>query len=404
MCTWTLIETVNYFTSRGTSMFVCLLDLSKAFDTIKHDILFRKLSEKIPPLFLRVIIFSYLHQKCVVKWDNIKSEYFQVSNGVRQGAVASPTFFNVYLDGLFKMLRNSGLGCKIDNFYYGLLGYADDCALLSPSRDTLQKMLNICEKYFKEHGIKISTNIVLEKSKTKCLAINVPAEPANIILYDTPLPWVDSYKHLGHLLHIDEDMSHDLLQKRGEFIGKVHALRQELGDQNPVVFMSLVSIYLSSFYGSNLWDLYSEAANKVYSSWNVLIRKTFNLPFATHRYILCDLYDKPHIRISLLKRFVKFYNQLKCCNKPEVRHLFWYQKLDNRSIFGRNCRNLCRELNVSNMEDINTESIKMPHIVLETETWRLPFLKELLTIRNHSFDTDLSQKEIAEIIDFVCCS
>ena len=104
-----------------------------------------------------------------------------------------------------------------------------------------------------------------------------------------------------------------------------------------------------------------------------------------------------HVRLAL-------YNQLKCCDKPEVRHLFWYQKLDNRSIFGRNCRNLCRELNVSNMEDINTESIKMPHIVLETETWRLPFLKELLTIRNHSFDTDLSQKEIAEIIDFVCCS
>ena len=155
-------------------MYVCLLDLSKAFDTVKHDILFKKLSEKIPPLFLRVVIFSYLHQKCAVKWGNLLSGYFSVTNGVRQGAVASPTFFNVYLDDLFRILKNSELGCTIDEFYYGFLGYADDCALLSPSRQTLQKMLDICETYFTQHGIKISTNTILKKSKTKCLALNMP--------------------------------------------------------------------------------------------------------------------------------------------------------------------------------------------------------------------------------------
>ena len=81
MCSWMLLETVNYYTNRGTSMFVCLLDLSKAFDTVKHDILFKKLSDKIPPIFLRVIIFSYIHQKCSVKWCNMNSEWF--SNGVQ---------------------------------------------------------------------------------------------------------------------------------------------------------------------------------------------------------------------------------------------------------------------------------------------------------------------------------
>ena len=40
MCTWTLLETINHFTSRGGPMFVCLLDLSKAFDYVKHSILF----------------------------------------------------------------------------------------------------------------------------------------------------------------------------------------------------------------------------------------------------------------------------------------------------------------------------------------------------------------------------
>ena len=378
MCSWTLLETVNYFTNRGSPMFVCLLDLSKAFDTIKHDKLFQKLSEKIPPLCLRIIIYSYLFQKCAVKWANSLSDNFSVSNGVRQGAVASPTFFNVYIDELFNLLKDSGLGCMIDNLYYGFLGYADDCALLSPCRETLQKMLNICQKYFQEHGIKISTNIILEKSKTKCLAINVPREPVNIVLYGTPLPWVQSYKHLGHLIHIDGSMSHDLLQRRAEFVGKLHALRQELGNQNPDVFMSLVYIYLSSMYGSSLWDLYSEAAGQLYSTWNVLIKQTYNLPFPTHRYISQEMFSKPHIRICLLKRFVKFFGKLKTSNKPQVVHLFQLQKSDCRSTFGLNCFNLCREVNVEGVGDINIKNISMPIKTEAQNSWRVPLLKELL--------------------------
>ena len=99
---------------------------------------------------------------------------------------------------------------------YNFLGYADDCALLSPSREALQRMVDICERYFSFHGIKISVdNIVVEKSKTKCLAFNVNCEPSTIRLYDIDLPWVASAKHLGHLIHVDESSSHDILKRRG---------------------------------------------------------------------------------------------------------------------------------------------------------------------------------------------
>ena len=291
----------------------------------------------------------------------------------------------------------------IDSFYYGFLGYADDCALLSPSRYTLQHMLNICEKYFKEHGIKISTNIITEKSKTKCLAFNISTEPVNINLYDTPLPWVQSYKHLGHEIHSDGSMSHDLLQRRGEFISKVHALRQELGNQNPNVFMSLVFIYLSSMYGSNLWDLYSTAADKLYATWNMLIKTTYNLPYATHRYISQNMFSQPHIRICLLKRFVKFYGKLKISSKPQVVHLFNKQKSDFRSIFGRNCRKLCEEMEVARIEEVSVKNISMPIKIDARDSWRLPFLKELLLLREENCNDGLSQMEIQSIINYICC-
>lgn len=406
MCSWTILETVNYYINRDTSVFICFLDLSKAFDTVKHDLLFKKLAEKIPPIFLRVIIFSYLHQKCSVKWCNKFSDSFSVSNGVRQGAVLSPTLFNIYLDNLFNILKKSKLGCTIDNLYYGFLGYADDCALLSPSRDTLQKMLNICEKYFSEHGIKISTNVILEKSKTKCVAFNVACTPALITLYDMSLPWVDSYKHLGHIIHKDSNMSHDTTLKHGEFVGKVQSLRQELGDQDPEVFMTLVNIYLCSFYGSNLWDLFSLSANHTYTFWNKLIRSSFNLPYMTHRYFLGDICSRPHIRIALLRRFVKFYHSLKTCKKVEVRHLLEIQKSDFRSTFGRNCQNICNELNVSRVENIDISEISMPepYIVPENMLWRVNVLKELLDCRDHHCESLMAPEDISDFITIVACA
>ena len=100
-------------------------------------------------------------------------------------------------------------------------------------------------------------------------------------------------------------MSHDTTLKHGEFVGKVQSLRQELGDQDPEVFMTLVNIYLCSFYGSNLWDLFSLSANHTYTFWNKLIRSSFNLPYMTHRYFLGEICSRPHIRIALLQRFVK---------------------------------------------------------------------------------------------------
>ena len=403
MCTWTLLETANYFVNRGGPVYVCLLDLTKAFDTIKHDLLFEKLSNVIPPVFLRLVIYSYVHQKVYVKWNNVESESFPIRNGVRQGAVASPIFFNLYIDELFSVLKDSGLGCTIDNFYYGFLGYADDGALLAPSRDALQKMLDLCSSYFEAHGIKISVNSIVKKSKTKCLALNVKVTPEYIKLYGKPLPWVDSHPHLGNLITNDSSMDNDLLSKRGEFISKVHSLRQELGDQSPDVFIKLVNIYLVSMYGSNIWDLFGAAAQKLYISWNVMIRTTFNLPFATHRFILQDIINVPHLRVQLLKRFVKFYFHLKNSIKPEVRHLLDLQKHDFRSHFGRNCQYLCRELNLSNFDLINVHDISMPIKTIESESWRVPFLRDLVNIRGHPCQ-NLTVDEVSDFIHYICCN
>ena len=50
-------------------MYGCLLDCTKAFDTVEHSKLFEKLLEaKVPKIIIRVLIFIYRKQTANVRW------------------------------------------------------------------------------------------------------------------------------------------------------------------------------------------------------------------------------------------------------------------------------------------------------------------------------------------------
>ena len=115
------------------------------------------------------------------------------------------------------------------------------------------------------------------------------------------------------------------------------------------------------------------------------------------------MFSQPHIRICLLKRFVKFYDKLKMCNKPQVGHLFNLQKSDLRSTFGRNCRHICNEMNVTRVEDVIVNNISMPIKIEVGDSWRINFLKELLSLREGSYEVGISRNEIQDMIEYICC-
>ena len=99
-------EIINIYQRLGSSVYLCFFDAPKAFDRINHDTLFQKLvNRNVPAYIVRLLVFWYSHQQMFVKWGNVMSSVFTVSNGVRQGGVLSPYLFNVYMDGLNEMLN-----------------------------------------------------------------------------------------------------------------------------------------------------------------------------------------------------------------------------------------------------------------------------------------------------------
>ncbi len=64
---------------------------------------------------VRILIFWYSHKTMNVRWGNVMSDPFTVSNGVHQGGILSAYLFNVYMDDLSNELNAYKIGCVSGN-------------------------------------------------------------------------------------------------------------------------------------------------------------------------------------------------------------------------------------------------------------------------------------------------
>ena len=153
-CTNVLMETVNHYNFNKTNVFVLMLDATKAFDRVNYCKLFNELLKRnMSPLVIRLLLKMYTSQSLKVKWRSVISNKFTVCNGVKQGGVLSPLLFSVYIDGLLKRLKDSGVGCYMGNHFTGACGYADDVTLVCPTGSSLIRLKNICEMYAIEYNV-----------------------------------------------------------------------------------------------------------------------------------------------------------------------------------------------------------------------------------------------------------
>ena len=84
MYTGPLKIVVGEYIHRGSNVHCCLLDASKAFDTVDHSLLFEKLIKRNMPLpIVKFLVNWYSTQLLSVCWNGTLSRPFGTINGVR---------------------------------------------------------------------------------------------------------------------------------------------------------------------------------------------------------------------------------------------------------------------------------------------------------------------------------
>jgi hypothetical protein len=193
---YTLRCAIDHYNSRGTTVNLCSIDLTKAFDKMNHHGLFIKLMEKFIPVNLLSILESWFEIGLTcVKWGTTCSQFFSLNCGIRQGGVLSPYFFATYIDSLIDKVRKEYfLGCYVKWQSVTILLYADDIIIIAPTVMTLQKLLHIVELELEQLDMQINV------MKSHCMRIGPRHDVACCTIITRngiALEWVDTIRYLG---------------------------------------------------------------------------------------------------------------------------------------------------------------------------------------------------------------
>ena len=170
-----------------------LMDLSKAFDCIPHDLLIAKMHAYGFDFRSLIYFYSYLkRRKQSVKINNTKSSFQVLKSGIPQGSILGPIFFNLFMNDLFMFMKNSDLENFADdntisafasNFpeLTRLLESESNIAInwfknngMTANADKFQAIfINRCGRYKDLQKVSINNKEIQSKSSVESLGINI---------------------------------------------------------------------------------------------------------------------------------------------------------------------------------------------------------------------------------------
>ena len=194
-----ILEGLNHSKPAPRSL-VAAIDISKAFDTVpRYRLVSKILDTELAPCYKKWLANFVAGRQSHVSYSGTKSKPRQFPNGVPQGAVLSPSLFNLFLHDLSTPLTSTVM----------IYSYADDLTVVSqhPSIDTAAAQL---QTYVRQLEDWLTSNRMSVSAQKSSLTLVTPfnreyrASP-RVVLFNDPLPVEPHTKILG--LTLDRGMT-----------------------------------------------------------------------------------------------------------------------------------------------------------------------------------------------------
>ena len=143
--------------NNGKPTFAAFLEMEKAFDKVDRNLLLlRLLQYGIDDKMYYSIKNMNGDNIARVEVNNLFTDWFNVSSGVRQGDNLSPVLFNLYINDLAIELKKLNYGVDIGGKKNCLLLYADDIVIVAENESNLQIQLDFINQWCKKWRLNIN--------------------------------------------------------------------------------------------------------------------------------------------------------------------------------------------------------------------------------------------------------
>ncbi len=275
-----ITETIRDGLNRGRKVVMLCVDVQKAYDCVRADILLRKLSDfGIKGAFLEWLKSYLKGRRQFVAVNGHISASSDVQCGIPQGSCLGPRAFSVFINDLPAAVETPGCTTVL---------YADDISAIIEGGSTDEVIMRANVYLDKLKGWMDHNCMVVHPLKTEAVWFtrnNRKDPPAQRAVYDnTPIDWVGSVKLLG--VHLDCQLSfiaqgEDVLKR---FSSKIRLISQlKFMPREPLLRFYNSVVLPQVLYGVLVWGSTTKTLwEKIERRHAQAAKLIFGLPWDTH--------------------------------------------------------------------------------------------------------------------------